>query len=190
MSYADFIGHKVDINYFGNDEIYAVLIDRDFYVVFDNLFEVRSLSNPENLCTNYWLHIHQTLSYSPFNTAIAFVKEQTALITSLLLTPPVSVIGASGVTLETSQNLADGMSPLTYGGSTGQRINIVYTSNSTHVTLTPSSDGKTCLVVPKSTAHAGDLITVTATGTITKTDASTEEFTATAQIQFSIDIAF
>ena len=189
MSYADFMGHKVDINYFGNNDIYAVLIDRDFYVVFDNLFEVRSLNNPENLCTNYWLHIHQTLSYSPFNTAIAFVKEQTALITSLLLTPPVSVIGASGVTLKTSQNVADGMSPLKFGGTTGQRINIVYTSNSAHVTLTPSSDGETCVITPLATAQPGDLITITAKGTITKTDLSTEVFTATAQIQFSIDIA-
>ena len=134
------------------------------------------------------MHIHQTLSYSPFNTAIAFVKEQTALITSLLLTPPVSVIGASGVTLKTSQNVADGMSPLKFGGTTGQRINIVYTSNSAHVTLTPSSDGETCVITPLATAQPGDLITITAKGTITKTDLSTEVFTATAQIQFSIDI--
>lgn len=190
MDKTEFLGKKVDINYFGNNEIYAILIDRDFYVVFDNLFEVRSMNNPENLCTNYWLHVHQTLSYSPFNTAIAFVKQQTARLTAILVTPPVSVIGKDGVTIETELKLADGIAPLTFGGVGKPRITVVYTSNkSADVTLTPSVDGKTCTVVPKATARPGDLITVTATGTVTLANDTTEVYTATAQIQFSTDIA-
>lgn len=50
----------------------AVLVDKKWFMVFDNLFETRSIYNPEGLYYNYWLHHHQTLSTSQFHNAVAF----------------------------------------------------------------------------------------------------------------------
>ena len=50
----------------------AVLVDKRWFMVFDNLFESRSIYNPEGLYFNYWLHHHQTLSTSQFHNAVAF----------------------------------------------------------------------------------------------------------------------
>lgn len=50
----------------------AALVDKSWFMVFDNLYETRSLYNPEGLYFNYWLHHHQTLSTSQFHNAVAF----------------------------------------------------------------------------------------------------------------------
>jgi hypothetical protein len=50
----------------------AALVDKNWFMVFDNLYESRSIYNPEGLYFNYWLHHHQTLSTSQFHNAIAF----------------------------------------------------------------------------------------------------------------------
>lgn len=179
MDKADFISQRVGINYFGNEDILAVLIDRDFYVVFDNLFEIRSLPNPQNLETSYWLHVHQTLSYSPFNTAIAFVKGTVPAITSLVLTPPVSVIGREGVNLTLHAKVPDSMEEPTFTTE-----NVVYTTNNPMVTLEAGLEPNMVKVTPTGDAIPGSVITVTAT----YTDADEEEYTATAQIQMSTAI--
>lgn len=51
---------------------YALLIDKDFFRVWDTLFKMEPQRNAEGLFTNYFLHVHQILSCSPFKTAIRF----------------------------------------------------------------------------------------------------------------------
>ena len=64
----------VELDNFGSDTTgtYALLVDKDWFKVYDNKNEMESLRNPEGLYTNYWLHIWQTLAYSKFKTAIRF----------------------------------------------------------------------------------------------------------------------
>jgi hypothetical protein len=50
----------------------AVLVDKNWFMVFDKLYETRNLYNPEGLYWNYWLHHHQLLSYSLFHNAVRF----------------------------------------------------------------------------------------------------------------------
>jgi hypothetical protein len=59
-----------DFGTLGNTQ--AALVDKKWFMVFDNLYETRSLYNPEGLYFNYWLHHHQTLSTSQFHNAVAF----------------------------------------------------------------------------------------------------------------------
>lgn len=102
MEKAEFMGHRVLINNFGFnkcesdriaelfendptfrpitaeestalDNIPAVLIDRDWYMVFDKIFEFNELLNPEGLYWNYWFHNWKIMSVSPFSNAIIFV---------------------------------------------------------------------------------------------------------------------
>lgn len=180
MSNSDFLGKKIDINYFGNEEIVGALIDRNFYVVFDQIFEVRNIYNPENMKWTYWLHVHQFLSYSPFHTAIAFVSGTPDDITAITLTPPVSVLGKSPVTLQTHVKTPDDV--LVPDG-----LVFEYTTNSTDsVTLTPTADGKGVTVELKDTAVPGDLLTVVATTTHGPVGEE-KEYKATAQIQISTE---
>lgn len=53
---------------------YALLIDADFFRVFDTLFHMEQQRNADGLFTNHFLHHHQILSASPFKTAIRLAK--------------------------------------------------------------------------------------------------------------------
>jgi hypothetical protein len=63
----------VEVDNFGSlADTQAVLVDKNWFMVFDKLYETRNLYNPEGLYWNYWLHHHQLLSYSLFHNAVRF----------------------------------------------------------------------------------------------------------------------
>lgn len=51
----------------------AILVDEDWFQVYDNLFEFAETPVGSGLFWNYWLHVWKTVSYSPFANAIVFV---------------------------------------------------------------------------------------------------------------------
>lgn len=51
----------------------GVLLDEDWFQVYDNLFEFDETRVGSGLYWNYWLHVWKTISYSPFANAIVFV---------------------------------------------------------------------------------------------------------------------
>lgn len=51
----------------------GVLLDEEWFQVYDNLFEFNETPVGSGLYWNYWLHVWKTVSYSPFANAIAFV---------------------------------------------------------------------------------------------------------------------
>lgn len=66
----------------GMDDTSAILTSKQFFVIKDLLLENRSISNPEGLYDNYWLHHWSVLSASPFTPAIAFgTKPNTIIVT-------------------------------------------------------------------------------------------------------------
>ena len=66
----------------GMDDTSAILTSRQFLVIKDVLLENRSISNPEGLYDNFWLHHWSVLSASPFTPAIAFgTKPNTVVVT-------------------------------------------------------------------------------------------------------------
>lgn len=66
----------------GMSDTSAILTSRQFLVIKDMLLENRSISNPEGLYDNFWLHHWSVLSASPFTPAIAFgTKANTVVIT-------------------------------------------------------------------------------------------------------------
>ena len=66
----------------GMDDTSAILTSKQFFVIKDILLENRSISNPEGLYDNYWLHHWSILSASPFTPAIAFgTKPNTIVVT-------------------------------------------------------------------------------------------------------------
>ena len=67
-------------------DIPCVLVDRDYFMVFDNLNEFREQPNGEGLYWNYWYHQWKTFSVSPFSNAVVFT-DTSASITSVTVTP-------------------------------------------------------------------------------------------------------
>lgn len=55
-------------------DTYGLLVDREFFKVWDTLSTMESQRNAQGLFTNYFYHVHQILSASTFKTAVRFKK--------------------------------------------------------------------------------------------------------------------
>lgn len=113
MSKAEFMGHRVVVDSFGKldverlavlfaddpnyieigedeltllDAIPAVLVDENWFQIYDNLLQFTDVENAQGLYWNYFLHAWKTFSISPFSQAVAFVGGAPA-ITSVTVTP-------------------------------------------------------------------------------------------------------
>lgn len=76
MQMADFTAASLPIGTFHDDNIVAMMVDNSFFVVQDREpLQVTSMFFPDSLKYNYFLHVNQIISRSPFATAIAFVKK-------------------------------------------------------------------------------------------------------------------
>lgn len=66
--------------------IYFAIVDRDWWMVFDNLTQMTQNYNGEGLYWNYWNHTWKTFSVSPYANAVAAVASLGS-ITSVTVTP-------------------------------------------------------------------------------------------------------
>lgn len=129
MDKADFMGHRVLIDSFGsldtarldrlfaNDDNYttptadelaaldaipAVLVDEDWFMIFDNLMNFTEQYNGEGLYWNYWYHVWKTFSISPYANSAVFVPG-TPAITSVEVSPSSATVGAGQTILLTAE---------------------------------------------------------------------------------------
>ena len=56
-------------------DTYGLLVDKDFFRIWDTLSKMEPQRNAQGLFTNYFYHVHQILSLSPFKNAIRFTTE-------------------------------------------------------------------------------------------------------------------
>ena len=56
----------------GLADTYGLLVDKDFFRIWDTLSKMEPQRNAQGLFTNYFYHVHQILSLSPFKNAIRF----------------------------------------------------------------------------------------------------------------------
>lgn len=54
---------------------YGLLVDKEWFRVWDTLSHMETQRNAHGLFTNYFLHIHQIVSCSPFKNAVRFMKK-------------------------------------------------------------------------------------------------------------------
>lgn len=120
MKEADFMGHRIMVDSFGSldtnrlallfaddptytpltsaeitalNNVPAVLVDRDWFMIFDNMQNFTEQYNGEGLYWNYWYHVWKTFSVSPFNNAVVFVPGAPS-ITSVSVSPSTATIPA------------------------------------------------------------------------------------------------
>lgn len=139
------------------DQIPAVLVDRDWFMIFDNFYNFTEQYNGEGLYWNYWYHVWKTFSVSPFANNALFIP------------------GTPGVTRIT-------VSPATSTVSAGQSVQLTVNVETTNfapksVTWTVDSDYATVdnsgKVTIGSNAPASTSVTVTATSTYDTTKKGT-----------------
>lgn len=103
MDKTNFIGRRVIVDDFGGLEkegVVAIQTDRDWFMVFDNYLTMTSDYVASRLYYNYFLHHWETLSYSPFKNARAFVTKAPT-VTSVTVTPgTASLTKATGGTVQ------------------------------------------------------------------------------------------
>ena len=68
------------------DKIRAIMVDDNFFMIFDNKQEFTNKYNGEGTYWNYWFHTWQIYSASPFSNATIFANT-TPSITSVQITP-------------------------------------------------------------------------------------------------------
>jgi hypothetical protein len=62
----------IDVDDFGGEPVLAILTDKSFFQVYDNLMKVDSFYNPDTLSFKYFLHHWQTYGYNLYSNAVAF----------------------------------------------------------------------------------------------------------------------
>ena len=137
MNKAEFLGHRVLVDGFGQldierldelfgdvenyhrftaaelealDAIPALLIDGDYFQIYDNLIETGDKYNEEGLYWNYWLHRWATFAVSPFVNAILFVPV-TPEVTAVDVTPATATVSAGSTLQLTVDVTATGFAP-------------------------------------------------------------------------------
>ena len=72
LSKQEFLARKIKIDVFPDPSIRAMVIDKDFTQIYDDLYQMRRFENGEGLYENYILHHWQTISASSLVNAVGF----------------------------------------------------------------------------------------------------------------------
>ena len=75
------------------DAIPCVLVDKDWFMIFDNFYNFTEQYNGEGLYWNYWYHVWKTFSISPFANNAMFIPGAPS-ITSITVTPASATVDA------------------------------------------------------------------------------------------------
>lgn len=126
MDKAEFMGHRVLVDSFADQDaerlavlfeedanytpftaaeieqlkaIPCIILDRDWFMIFDNFYNFTEIYNPQGLNWNYFYHTWKTFSASPFANAIAFTTTNNT-ITGVTVSPTTaSVVRGQSVAL-------------------------------------------------------------------------------------------
>lgn len=178
MSKAEFMGHRILIDGFGTldvtrlnalfkddpnyeepsqdtltalNAIPAVLVDKNFFMIFDNMYEFTENYNGQGLYWNYFYHTWKTFSMSPFANALVFVPA-VPTVTSVTVSPT-AITCKKGQSVQLSVSVeTENYSPKTVNWKSdtdGVTVDI-----NGHVTVATSVTAKTAKITATSTYDA------------------------------------
>ena len=152
MDKAEFAGHVIvvdNIGDLGDDGIEAILVDKNWYQVYDYLRTFKTAYNGEGLYWNYFYHVWMVYSLSPFANAVAF-GTATPTVTNVTVTPTEATVKAGGTVQITTS--------VTGTGDPTSKCTFALTGNTDPETVV-NTMGKVIL----GSKETGPTITVTAT---------------------------
>lgn len=96
MDKASFMGERILVDDFGGiPNACAILLDRDWFRIYDTLTEVDEIKNTDGLYYNVTYHHHEIMSTSAFCNSVVFVTS-TPSVTSVTLTPQTASVAKGG----------------------------------------------------------------------------------------------
>lgn len=196
MDRAEFLGHIILVDGFGNldtarlSELFAndpnyeeidsgdlellaavpaVLVDKNWFMVFDNFQNFTEQYNGEGLYWNYWYHAWKTFSVSPFANAIVFTTTAPG-VTSVTVSP-------DALTLKAGQSGQLSATVVTTGfADKAVTWSVTSTTGGTDGDVTVSPAG--LVTVKAGTSATAAVITATAVADTSKTDTCNITITA------------
>jgi hypothetical protein len=99
MDRTTFLGNVTVIDGFASTGLKAVLVDKEFFMVYDKLQKLETVRNPKGLYWNYFYHVWQIMSASRFANAVAFVTGTVPAVTQVIVSPAIQEVKA-GSTFE------------------------------------------------------------------------------------------
>ena len=139
------------------DQIPEVLVDRDWFMIFDNFYNFTEQYNGEGLYWNYWYHVWKTFSVSPFANNALFIPG-TPGVTRVTVSPATSTVSAGQSVQLTANVETTNFAPKS----------VTWAVNSDYATV--DNSGK---VTMASNTPASTNVTVTATSTYDTTKKGT-----------------
>lgn len=141
----------------------AVLIDRDYFMIFDNLYKFTEDYNGEGLYWQYWYHAWKTFSTSPFANAVIFVPG-TPGVTYVTVSPATATVNKGAMLQLNAAVVTEGFAPKS----------VVWSINSELSTITQAG------LLSVSADETAATITVTATSTFDGSKVGTATITVPA----------
>lgn len=143
------------------DSIPCILVDKEWFMIFDNYYNFTEQYNGEGLYWNYWYHVWKTFSVSPFANNALFIPG-TPSVTSVTVSPATATVKA-GQTLSLSAVVqTEYFAPQS----------VDWVSNTDGVTVNKSG-----LVTVGENVEKGTEVTITATSTYDNTKTGTSTIT-------------
>ena len=188
MSKAEFMGNRILVDSFGSldierlndlfkddptyieigsaelealDTIPAILVDEDYFMIFDNFYNFTENYNGEGLYWNYFYHVWKTFSISPFANNALFIPA-TPSVTSVTVTPTEATAAAGQKVYLKADVVTENFAPKT--------VTWLVTSGSGVV-------DESGVVTVNADAESASTITVTATSTFDATKIGTATIT-------------
>lgn len=128
------------------DSIPAVIVDKNFFMIFDNFQSFTEEYNGQGLYWNYFFHTWKTFSVSPFANAIMLIPA-TPSVTSVSVTPATAAVTAGSTIQLTAKVTSENFAPQS----------VMWTSDNENVTVSSAGlvtipNGVTGIVTIKATS--------------------------------------
>lgn len=188
MEKTEFLGHRVLIDGFGEldsarlDELFAgdptykkitpaeatalnaipaIIVDRDWFMVFDNFNNFTEQYNGQGLYWNYFYHVWKTFSISPFANNAMFIPA-TPSVTSVSISPATATVNVGQFANFIATVVTENFAPKAVNWSIDSTISTI--DNSGNLYVSPDEDATTITVT--ATSVFDDTKTGTATVTV------------------------
>lgn len=178
MDKAEFTGHRVLVDSFGDldidrlnllfkddptyteigdsdlkalDAIPAIIVDKNYFMIFDNFYNFTEQYNGEGLYWNYWYHVWKTFSISPFANNALFIPG-TPTVTSVTVSPATAnVIAGQKVQLSAVvQTTEFAPQSVTWSVTTGENVTV---NQSGLVTIGTDASGEVVITATSTYNH-------------------------------------
>lgn len=152
-NYHEFSQHEME----ALDAVPCILVDKDFFQIYDKLTEMRAIENTEGLYRSMTLHAWRIYAISPFANNALFVAG-TPSITNVTVSPATATLSKGGKIQLSAKVESTNFAP----------SGLIWTSDSNKATVT-----STGIVTVSADAVVGDEINITATSVYDNTKSGT-----------------